>query len=89
MCHLSNLFRVTSSPGLGKSHQTLIDAKARCNGGRDKTAAIAEVHREEMVLIHQYEAALPKAIHLNKKVRHVLQEQLKTIRKQDAAICVC
>ena len=80
---------MTSSSGLGTARQTWIDVKASCNGGRDKTAAIAEVHREEMVLIHQYEAALPKATHLNKKVRHVLQEQLKTIREQDAAICVC
>ena len=79
---------MTSSSGLGKSHHKLIDVKVLCNGGRDKTAAIAEVHREEMALIHQYETALSQATHLNEKVRQVLQEQLKTIREQDAAICV-
>ena len=80
---------MTLSSGLGKTHHTLIDVNARCNGGRDKTAAIAEVHREEMALIHQYEGAVSEATHLNEKVRQVLQKQLQTIREQDAAICVC
>ena len=80
---------MTSSSGLGKAHQTWIDFKAWSDGGRDKTAAVADVHREEMALIYQYEAAVSEATHLNEKVRQVLQEQLKTIREQDAAICVC
>ncbi|CAF3840666.1 unnamed protein product [Rotaria sp. Silwood1] len=79
---------VTSSSGLGKAHQTWIDAKAWCTDGRSKASAIAEVHRGETRLIHLYDVALSEAEPLNEKVRQVLQEQLKTIREQDAAICV-
>ena len=78
---------MTSSSGLGKARQTLIDFKAWSNGGREKAAAVAEVHRDEMALIHRYEAAVSEAVHLSEKVRNVLQQQLKIIREQDASIC--
>ncbi|CAF3840681.1 unnamed protein product [Rotaria sp. Silwood1] len=79
---------VTSSSGLGTAHQTWVDVKAWSTDGRGKAAAVAEVHRSETHLIHQYEVALSEAKLLNEKVREVLQKQLKTVQEQDATICV-
>jgi hypothetical protein len=56
--------------------------------GRSKTSIVAEIHHSETDLIHQYEVALSEPKLLNEAVRQVLQEQLKTIREQDAAICL-
>ncbi|CAF1276266.1 unnamed protein product [Rotaria magnacalcarata] len=79
---------VTSSSGLGKAHETWIDVKACCVDGRSKASVIAKVHRGESNLIDQYEAVLSEGKILNKTIRKVLQEQLKTIREQNATICV-
>ncbi len=86
--YLSTPFRVATGTGVSPAHQTWTDVKAWSTDGRGKAAIVAEVHRDETLLIQQYEAALSEAEHLTDKVRHVLQKQLKTIREQDASVCV-
>ena len=53
--------------------------------GRDKSVIITEVHRGEGILIAFYEKALEDP-NITPKVRDLLQEQLKTVKAQNASV---
>jgi uncharacterized protein (TIGR02284 family) len=86
--HLSTPFRVTSGSRLAAAHQVWIDAKAWFTDGQDRAVIIAEVHRCETHLIQQYLTTLSEPAHLSDKFWRVLQDQLQTIREQDACLHV-
>lgn len=67
-------------------HDSWTDVKAWFNDGLDKAAIFAEVHRGEAHLIIHYLTALSEPEHLTDKVWRVLQEQLKSIKEQDASL---
>ena len=78
-------FRVKSGSAIAAAHRTWIDVKAWFTDGRDKQAIVTEVHRGEEVLIKFYESAIEDA-NLLAKVRDFLQEQLKTVKEQNASV---
>lgn len=59
--------------------------KAWFTDGRDKQAIASEVHRGEEVLIKFYESALDDP-NIVPKVRDLLQEQLNTVKQQNASV---
>ncbi len=59
--------------------------KAWFTDGRDKSIIITEVHRGEEILIQFYQTALEDP-NLLPKLRDLLQEQLKTVKEQNAAV---
>ncbi len=77
---------MTSGTGLEAAHEAWINIKAWFNDGLDKATIFTEVHRCEAHLIDHYIMALSQPEHLTDKVWRVLQEQLKTIKEQDAAL---
>ncbi|CAF1331693.1 unnamed protein product [Adineta ricciae] len=76
---------VKSGSAIAAAHRTWIDVKAWFTDGRDKQAIVTEVHRGEEVLIKFYESAIEDA-NLLAKVRDFLQEQLKTVKEQNASV---
>ena len=70
---------------IAAAHRTWIDVKAWFTDGRDKSVIITEVHRGEEVLITFYQSAIEDP-NIVPKVRDFLQEQLKTIREQNASV---
>ena len=86
VCHLSTASRVTSGSNHATAHQAWIDIKAFFTAGRDKAAIVTEVYRCEVNLIQQYEVALSEPEYLTDNVCQVLQKQVQTIRRQDAAV---
>ena len=78
-------FRITSGSAIAAAHRTWIDVKAWFTDGRDKSVIITEVHRGEEILIEFYRAAIEDP-NLIPKIRDLLQEQLQTVREQNAAV---
>ena len=78
-------FRVKSGSAIAAAHRRWMDVKAWFTDGRDKQAIVTEVHRGEEVLIKFYESAIEDA-NLLAKVRDFLQEQLKTVKEQNASV---
>ncbi len=80
-----NIFRIKEGSTLAAAHRTWIDVKSWFTDGRDRSAIVAEVHRGEAVLIRLYETAIgdPDIV---VKVRDLLNEQLKTIKEQNASV---
>ncbi|UJR32255.1 hypothetical protein I4U23_019720 [Adineta vaga] len=92
IAQLSNVIQVElgiepikSGSAIAAAHRTWIDVKAWFTDGRDKQVIITEVHRGEEVLIKFYESAIEDP-NLVPKVRDFLQEQLKTVKEQNAAV---
>ena len=84
--YLSVLFRVTSGSAVESIHDSWMNVKAWFNDGLDKAAIFAELHRGETHLIDHYITALSEPEHLTDKVWRILQEQLKSIKEQDASL---
>jgi uncharacterized protein (TIGR02284 family) len=82
---LSKYFRITSGSAIAAAHRTWIDVKAWFTDGKDKSTIATEVHRGEAILIKFYETALEDS-NIVPKVRDLLQEQLKTVKEQNAAV---
>ena len=76
---------MTSGSAAETAYDSWIDVKAWFNDGLDKAAIFAEVHRGEAHLIRHYIAALGEPKYLTDKVWRLLQEQLKSIKEQDAS----
>ena len=84
--YLSALFRVTSGSAVEAVHESWINVKAWFNDGLDKAVIFPELHRGETHLIEHYITVLSEPEHLTDKVWRVLQEQLKSIKEQDASL---
>ncbi|UJR06904.1 hypothetical protein I4U23_011194 [Adineta vaga] len=77
---------VTSGSAMEAVHDSWINVKAWFNDGLDKAEIFPELHRGETHLIDHYITALSEPEHLTDKVWRVLQEQLKSIKEQDASL---
>jgi uncharacterized protein (TIGR02284 family) len=80
-------FRIKSGSAIAAAHRTWIDVKAWFTDGQDKSVIITEVHRGEEILIKFYETAVEDP-NINSKIRDLLQEQLQTVKEQNASVDV-